>query len=298
MNKLVWLGVLVVISATLYASYASAAITGCASPRAYIDTGVEKNVSVGNVCINATSYDVDPTTNVKCGEWYDYVAGACNVSSYFVGYNGTNTSACSDTGWVLDVAGAYVAQGYIVNVTAHAAATPAYTVNVGKTATYSGCTNLYTRNGTTGYCEGDNTLQKGTLHVAAGDVCHGAGTNVAPNATYKCGTWSNCVKGATTADEYWVGYAASGTACSDTNWVAAGSTQTSTYQAWLTTGHFDTCAGQGYVPSYVKGDLQNVVVDGLGTAGAETVSWLDMIVLVLVLGFIVGIALKFGKSAK
>jgi hypothetical protein len=50
-----------------------------------------------------------------------------------------------------------------------------------------------------------------------------------------------------------------------------------------------------YNASYDKGDFQNIVVDGLGTAGAAFVSWVDLIVLLIILGFIVGIFLKLGN---
>lgn len=38
-----------------------------------------------------------------------------------------------------------------------------------------------------------------------------------------------------------------------------------------------------YVYSYTKGDLQNIVSDGIGTAGAEFVFWIEIIVLVLLI---------------
>jgi hypothetical protein len=53
-----------------------------------------------------------------------------------------------------------------------------------------------------------------------------------------------------------------------------------------------------YVYTYEKGDFQDIVVDGLGTAGAAFVSWIDLIVLLIVLGFIVGIFLKLGNLFK
>jgi hypothetical protein len=46
---------------------------------------------------------------------------------------------------------------------------------------------------------------------------------------------------------------------------------------------------------YVKADLQTIVVDGLGTTGASIVEWLDLIVLLVVLGFIIGIFVKLGN---
>jgi len=53
-----------------------------------------------------------------------------------------------------------------------------------------------------------------------------------------------------------------------------------------------------YAADYGKGDLQNIVVDGLGTVGAAVVEWLDLIVLLIVLGFIVGIFIRLGNLFK
>jgi len=53
-----------------------------------------------------------------------------------------------------------------------------------------------------------------------------------------------------------------------------------------------------YVADYNKGDFQNIVVDGLGTVGAAVVEWLDLIVLLVVLGFIVGIFIRLGNLFK
>jgi len=49
---------------------------------------------------------------------------------------------------------------------------------------------------------------------------------------------------------------------------------------------------------YAKTDLQPIVVDGLGTVGASIVEWLDLIVLLVVLGFIIGIFVKLGNLFK
>jgi hypothetical protein len=53
-----------------------------------------------------------------------------------------------------------------------------------------------------------------------------------------------------------------------------------------------------YTADYNKGDLQDIVVDGLGTAGAAVVEWLDLIVLLIVLGFIIGIFVKLAAMFK
>jgi hypothetical protein len=50
--------------------------------------------------------------------------------------------------------------------------------------------------------------------------------------------------------------------------------------------------------NYSKADFQNIVVDGLGTTGAAVVEWLDLIVLLVILGFIVGIFMKLAALFK
>jgi hypothetical protein len=49
---------------------------------------------------------------------------------------------------------------------------------------------------------------------------------------------------------------------------------------------------------YAKSDFKNIVVDGMGTVGAAIVEWLDLIVLLIVLGFIIGIFVKLGNLFK
>jgi len=49
---------------------------------------------------------------------------------------------------------------------------------------------------------------------------------------------------------------------------------------------------------YTKDDFQKIVVDGLGTVGAAIVEWLDLIVLLVILGFIVGIFVKLAALFK
>jgi hypothetical protein len=53
-----------------------------------------------------------------------------------------------------------------------------------------------------------------------------------------------------------------------------------------------------YNASYSTNDFQNIVVDGLGTAGASVVSWVSLIVLLAVLGLVVGLFMKLGKVFK
>ena len=50
--------------------------------------------------------------------------------------------------------------------------------------------------------------------------------------------------------------------------------------------------------TYSKGDFKLIVVDSMGTVGAAIVEWLDLIVLLIVLGFIIGIFVKLGNLFK
>jgi len=50
--------------------------------------------------------------------------------------------------------------------------------------------------------------------------------------------------------------------------------------------------------NYSKEDFKNIVVDGMGTVGASLVEWLDLIVLLIVLGFIIGIFVKLANLFK
>lgn len=53
-----------------------------------------------------------------------------------------------------------------------------------------------------------------------------------------------------------------------------------------------------YTPSYDKTDFKEIVVDGMGVTGAAIVEWLDLIVLLIVLGFIIGIFVRLGSLFK
>jgi hypothetical protein len=50
--------------------------------------------------------------------------------------------------------------------------------------------------------------------------------------------------------------------------------------------------------NYSKEDFQEIVVDGMGTVGASVVEWLDLVVLLIVLGFIIGIFVKLANLFK
>ena len=53
-----------------------------------------------------------------------------------------------------------------------------------------------------------------------------------------------------------------------------------------------------YTPDYTQDDFQNIVVDGLGTAGAATVGWVSLIVLLVILGFVIGTFKKMGRQVR
>jgi hypothetical protein len=53
-----------------------------------------------------------------------------------------------------------------------------------------------------------------------------------------------------------------------------------------------------YNATYNKEDFQAIVVDGLGTAGAGVISWIELIILFLVLGLLAGLFLKLRNVFK
>jgi len=207
---------------------ATAVADGCTNAYTWHDSILgDQNVSIGKVCINATSYDVAPILGVKCSEWYDYVDGACVIQTYYVGYKGDGTATCDATGWVStapdDAGFVSVLTGYIVNTTIKAAPNAAYETNTGEVVPApSGCLNGYTTTGASGYCDGAGFLDLNSIHgnVTIGTVCS-AGSSVAPNSTNKCANWANCVIGQCTAGIMYVGYLGDGTAtCSNTGAVS------------------------------------------------------------------------------
>ena len=286
-----------VLMIALMAFSVNAVADGCTNNWTWHDDALgDQNVSAGNVCISAVNYNVDPNATVRCGIWSECVIGSCAPNEYNVGYAGDGTNTCVDTDWKV-MGYSWTSSGYRIQVTEHAGACNVTTTGgVAGTPAYSTCSNTYTRNGTqtTGYCNGagGNATATATLHVTDGNVCV-AGANADPNATVRCSTWGDCVEGATSYPTYYVGYAASGTACSDTDWKTASNVISLPTGARVrTTTHAATCSGIGYVPSYAQSDLQPIVTDGLGTAGASVVSWADLIVTLLVLMFIVGVFMK------
>jgi hypothetical protein len=50
-----------------------------------------------------------------------------------------------------------------------------------------------------------------------------------------------------------------------------------------------------YNYTYDKNDFKNIIVNGMGTAGASVVDWMDLFILLIVLGFIIGTFIKLGK---
>jgi hypothetical protein len=53
-----------------------------------------------------------------------------------------------------------------------------------------------------------------------------------------------------------------------------------------------------YTPAYTEEDFKNIIVDGMGTAGASVVDWIDLLILLVILGFIVGTFARLGSLIK
>jgi len=227
-NKM-WLVLIAVMVLALSAISVNAAVTGCmdglGAPSEYFynDTGVILNVSAGNVCINETDYDVDPTAAVNCADnWANYTDGACEYTRYYVGYAGDGTATCVAAGWVVYTQHVFIAADYIINTTTDAEISGDYVTNIGEVATYDACSNAYIRQGPDGYCDGGGVLDTddALLNVSAGNVCI-AGADEDPTAVVFCSdSWANYTDGECRYTRFYVGYAGDGTTtCVATGWV-------------------------------------------------------------------------------
>lgn len=270
--------------------------TGYCDGAGALDTdGSLANATDGNVCI--IGVDSQPDASVHCigtaDTWSDCVENQCTIDEYYVGYSVGNATGCSDTDWVL-MGVSNPANGYRVSNTGHA--NLCTYVATGGTPTYTGCANAYTRNGTSGYCNGAGGDATTTLHVTEGNVCS-AGANAQPGAGTNCGAWYNCVQGQSAINTYYVGYAASGSSCSDTDWVATGShvDLANGLRARYTDHESTVCSTSGYNAAYNKGDFEPIITDAMGTAGVGVVSWADLAVTLLVVLFLGGAVLKYKK---
>ena len=152
------------------------------------------------------------------------------------------------------------------------------------------CVNAYT------YSNGSQSF-----NVTAGNVCiNSTSYDADPTAAVNCGIWSQCVAGAFSAPQFYVGYTATGTGfCTATGWVASGLPAVNYPYGLETTQNVDTCTTSGYTGNgYTKSDFKDIVVDGMGTVGASLVEWLDLIILLVVLGFILGLFVKLANMFK
>jgi len=158
-------------------------------------------------------------------------------------------------------------------------------------AAVTGCVNAYQYT--------DNVT--GAHNVSVGNVCINATSyDVDPTAAVNCAVLYNCVADAQSAIQYYRGYTGAGTTtCTATGQVATGTTVTYTGgRHILTTEYAVACSAVGYGATYDKTDFKYIVVDGMGTAGASVVEWIDLIVMLIVLGFIIGIFVKMAQLFK
>jgi len=231
-NKM-WLVLVAAMVLVLSAVSVSAAVTECvdasgnpqAGPGAYPmynDTGVVTNVTAGNVCVDATSYNIDPNATYNCGNTSVMIDNACTYTTYYTGFLGDGTVACTNAGWVAGTTYT-LGEGYIVNTTINAswATRGNYIVDTGEVATYDACSNAYTRQGPDGYCDGGGALDTNDalLNVSAGNVCI-AGADTQPTAGVNCDEYGAFVDGACKYSGYYAGYTGDGAAtCVITDWV-------------------------------------------------------------------------------
>lgn len=175
------------------------------------------NVTAGNVCDNGS--DVNPTSEINCGNWSDCVLDNCFANEYYVGYIGNGTDICIDTDWQSTETTYNVPDNYIVSATNKQ--NECDLTNTGKSASYNVCLNNYIRQGSDGYCDGSGSLDTDDafLNVSEGNVCYES-NDINPDNITNCDIWINCIKKEIDADKYYVGYKGDGTnICSIIDWI-------------------------------------------------------------------------------
>jgi hypothetical protein len=304
---------------------------GTAGYPKYNDTGTITNVSVGNVCYTAALYDIAPNASAYCNNsWSNFTNNSCVYWQFYVGFaNGTTACAWSVNASLQSPTPYTMGVDSVINETANrpiARVAPwaywwqdgtrqntadPFNLTAGlRSINWTGCQNGYTIHGNSGYCDGagltgvginrnDTRVYVGTGKVCANDSAVAAGSlspaafNNTPSSTKKCATWINCTSGSDTGLYYYVGYASGGASCDQSFWNATGATYTvPTGQHMNTNTDGSSCVLAGYAYSYTKTDFEPIVTDALGVAGASVISWIDLIITLVVLGFIAGIIIK------
>jgi hypothetical protein len=135
------------------------------------------------------------------------------------------------------------------------------------------CQNQYDYFSGSGNCDGIGSCEGNISNVSDGNVCiNTTDYDVAPTIDVNCGTWSDCIEGNISAEEYYVGYTNDGTGmCSDANWQLTGSFWNVSSPGYniAVTEHADTCqeidcAGSGIISVNMTGDC--TLTAGLTTA--------------------------------
>jgi surface protein len=246
----------------------------CSGSSSSCDASLNRaNVTAGQVCIAGVSSVPDASN--KCGTWSDCLLHNTTAPEYYVGYVGDGTGTCVATNWVS--AGTYqdASPNYWWSMTGQvdtcsevyfclndsacgACQKCSESVCVYQNSSEDtkeeceadifSCPNRYSYDTTTGFCDGAGLCGDLNIHVSAGKVCiNSTDYNSVPTSDYKCGTWSDCLIYNTTAPEYYIGYASSGTSCNDTGWVSAETYQNATAgYRWSLTGHYDQCSEEVY----------------------------------------------------
>jgi len=198
--------------------------------------GADTHVTTGDVCDSGTTASEDPSGNSDCGfnndiscsceTQRDCTLSACFANNYYTGYD---SGDCIDTGWVDQGTNYNVPDNYIIDTTENT--TTCSTINTGKSSSFDDCSDLHTKTGPDGYCDGAGSLDTNDniADVDVGDVCRD-GTSEDPSGDSDCGTddnddcscatWYECIAGACTMSDYYTGYDSG--SCTATGWVDQG----------------------------------------------------------------------------
>lgn len=264
-------------------------------------SAVDNNVTTGNVCINSTSYDVNPTSGVNCAVWYDCVTNYTTANEYLTGYIGDGTSSCTATDWQYTGNNYTTPSGYGINETSQGlncsiTLLPECSINadcglcewcngtICQNQTTSqdlknecdanyNCVNPYTYSDGTDFCSGvGSCASTQNFNVTQGNVCiNSTSYDVDPQSQGYCAIYYDCITNMTTADEYYTGYEGDGTPiCTIFDWQLTGGSFTAPGGSYInTTSQGLNCTI--YTPptpaglfTYNENDVAPSIIDAIG----------------------------------
>jgi hypothetical protein len=259
-------------------------------------TPINYNVTSGNVCINSTLNDTNPTAGTNCAIWYDCVTNYTTANQYLTGYIGNGSPTCTATDWQYTGGNYTTPSGYAINTTNQGLnctidlipecaidadcglcqycnatkcqnQTSIQDLKNECTANYN-CVNPYIYSDGTDFCNGlGSCASTRDYNVTQGNVCiNSTSYDVDPQSAGKCAIWYDCISNMTTANEYYTGYQGDNTpTCTNFDWKPTGGSLIAPNGSYInTTAQGLNCSIFTPLFTYEQNDLLSTLIDALG----------------------------------